>query len=474
MGQEIASSRFDSQDYAVFAERLRAETELLAQWLAQGALDGEGITGGCELEAWLVGPDSRPAPRVEALLARLDDPSVVPELATFNLEINGAPVALAGDALSRLAVGLTATLERCSAAGGLEMAIALIGILPTVSPRQLTMAHMTPRARYRALNDRIFALRHERPLVLEIQGRDHLHLEWQDVMLESAATSFQIHLKVPPELGARAYNASKILSAPLVALGANSPYLFGRDLWDETRVPLFEQAVSVGGPILAERVGFGFRYAERSILETFQANLERYPILIPQLMDEPRERLAHLRLHNGTIWRWNRPLVGFDAGGRPHLRIEQRVLPSGPTVSDCIANAALYFGAVWDLIRDPEPPELRLSFLQARAGFYTGAREGLEARIHWLDGNLHPIRAILAEDLLPRARAGLAALGIDRAEIDHWLGILAQRLALGRTGARWQRSWVERHGPDMVGLTAAYLECQRRGRPVHEWGPDCR
>jgi uncharacterized protein (DUF2237 family) len=138
-------------------------------------------------------------------------------------------------------------------------------------------------------------------------------------------------------------------------------------------------------------------------------------------------------------------------------------------VSDCIANAALYFGAVWNLVREPDPPELRLPFLQARTGFYTCAREGLEARIRWLDGNLHPIRAVLTQDLLPRARAGLTDLGVDRAEIDHWLGILKDRLELGRTGARWQRAWVERHGPDMVGLTATYLERQREGRPIHEW-----
>lgn len=473
MGQEIASCQFNARDYAAFAERLRAETELLAQWLAEGTLEREGITGGFELEAWLVGLDMKPAPRAEALLARLDDPAVVPELATFNAEINGAAVPLMGDALSRLAVGLAASVDRCNAAAaGLDARLALIGILPTVEPAHLTVAHMTPRARYRALNERILALRQERPLVLEIQGRDHLRLEWQDVMLESAATSFQIHLKVPPDLGARAYNASKILSAPLIALGANSPFLFGRDLWDETRVPLFEQAVSVGGPLLQERVNFGFRYAERSILETFQANLDRYPILIPQLMDEPPERLAHLRLHNGTVWRWNRPLIGFDQDGRPHLRIEHRVLPSGPTVPDCIANAALYFGAVWHLIRDPEPPELRLPFLQARTGFYACARTGLETEIHWLDGNPHPVRAILAQDLLPRARAGLTALGLDRAEIDHWLGILQERLALGRSGARWQRAWVERHGGDWAGLTAAYLERQRLSRPVHEWSLD--
>jgi hypothetical protein len=328
---------------------------------------------------------------------------------------------------------------------------------------------MTPRERYRALNDRILALRHERPLTLDIQGRDRLVLEWHDVMLEAAATSFQIHLKVAPRDAARAYNLSKILSAPMVALGGNAPYLFGRELWEETRIPLFEQAVSVGGVVLQERVNFGFRYAADSIMETFRANLERYPILMPQILDEPRERLPHLRLHNGTIWRWNRPLIGFDDRGRPHLRIEHRVLPSGPSVPDCIANAALYFGALAELLRSTPDAERVLPFLQARAGFYTCAREGLEAEIQWLDGHIHPVRTILTEDLLPRARRGLAALGIDQAESDHWLGILTARTETRRTGARWQRTWVERHGPDMQGLVRAYLERQRSGRPVHEW-----
>jgi hypothetical protein len=288
-------------------------------------------------------------------------------------------------------------------------------------------------------------------------------------MLEAGATSFQIHVKTRPKDAARVYNISKIISGPMVAIGANSPYLFGHDLWDETRIPLFEQAVSVGGPILQERVGFGFRYARHSILETFQANLDRYPVLLPHLMDEPPERLAHLRLHNGTIWRWNRPLVGFEPDGRPHLRIEHRVLPSGPSVPDLIANAALYLGLVQDLLDEVPAVESRLLFLHAQKGFYSCARHGLAATIPWLDGTTLPVERILRDSLLPRARQGLTRVGIDPPEIDHWLGIIEQRLAVGRTGARWQRAWVARHGPDMNGLTTAYLEQQSSGRPVHQW-----
>jgi hypothetical protein len=345
----------------------------------------------------------------------------------------------------------------------------MIGILPTVCADELDLAHMTPRKRYLALNEQILNLRRGRPLSLDISGRDHLFLERENVMVESAATSFQIHIKVAPREAARVCNASKILSAPMVGICGNSPFLFGCDLWNETRIPLFEQAVSVGESILSERVNFGIRYVEKSILECFQANISRYPVILPQLMEEPVERLAHLRLHNGTIWRWNRPLIGFDNAGTPHLRIEHRVVPAGPTVTDAIANAALYFGAVESLCRNAEPPEKAIPFLVARANFYTAAREGLEAEIQWLDGRIAPLTEILKRDLLPRARRGLLDLGMEGDEVEQWLGIIAERLRTGQTGTVWQRAWVARHGPDMAALTAAYLERQESGRPVHEW-----
>lgn len=470
MGQEIEETRFTAEDFAAFAERLSAEQALLEEWFAAGAFARGPRQGGFELESWLVGPDLGPAPLVGPLLRALDDPAVVPELATFNCEINGPAVRLAGPALTRLAEALETAWRRCGeSAAGLATRLVMIGILPTVTAEHLSLAYMTPRRRYRALNDQIFALRHGRPLTLEIHGRDRLCMEREDVMLEAAATSFQVHLEVDQEQAARLYNASKVLSAPMVAVTANSPYLFGRDLWAETRIPLFEQAVSAGGPALSERVNFGVRYAERSILECFQANLSRYPVLLPQLMDEPRERLAHLRLHNGTIWRWNRPLIGFDAAGGPRLRIEHRVIPSGPTVADCVANAALYFGAAEALARQTPAPEARLPFLDARANFYAAARDGLEAEVLWLDGRRARVAEVVAADLLPQALGGLVALGIDRAEAEHWLGIIAARVGSGQTGAAWQRAWVARHGPDPAALTAAYLERQQGGRPVHEW-----
>jgi len=294
-------------------------------------------------------------------------------------------------------------------------------------------------------------------------------LEQSDVMLEAAATSFQIHLKIDADEGVRFYNASKIIAAPMVAMSANSPYLFGSDLWDETRIPLFEQAVAVGDSPLNQRVTFGVRYLEKSIVECFMANWKRYPVLLPRLMDEPEENLAHLRLQNGTIWRWNRPLIGFDVEGRPHLRIEHRVVPSGPSVADSIANAAFYFGVVSALARQQIAPEALLSFEKARDNFYIAAKNGLRAEIQWMNGKLIGLQQLCGEVLMPLARDGLLSMGIDASETDHWLGIVQARISSMQNGAAWQRAWVAKYGADMNGLTEAYLQRQASGRPVHEW-----
>jgi gamma-glutamyl:cysteine ligase YbdK (ATP-grasp superfamily) len=481
MGQDIAESRFSAADFAEFEARLHTETDLLQTWFDEDRFADTPTEGGFELEACLV--DRRhmaPAPVIDAFLEQSTNPLVVPELAQFNLELNGTPLRLAGDALSRLAAELSATLAQCNAdAARLDARVGTVGILPTLRPEHLVMAQMTPRPRYRALNEQILRLRDGEPIRLQIHGEQPLAIEQQDVMLEAAATSFQIHLKMTAAESARIFNASKILSAPMVALAANSPFLFGRELWSETRIPLFEQAVSVGGSPLRERVGFGIRYAEHSVMECFRANIRRYQILLPQLMDdEPVEHLAHLRLHNGTIWRWNRPLIGFDAPTleqsteRPHLRLEHRVAAAGPSVADNVANAAFYFGAVRALARMQQPPEQRISFARARSNFYLAAEYGFDAELHWYDDKRIALPPLIVETLLPLARSGLHDLGIDAAEIERWLGIIEQRARTKRTGSAWQRAWVARYGLDMAALTEAYLAHQADGKPVHEWTLD--
>jgi hypothetical protein len=351
----------------------------------------------------------------------------------------------------------------------------MVGILPSVAQSDLSLANMSELKRYRALNEQVLRLRDGAPLALEIHGREHLNIEHKDVMLESAATSLQLHLKVAVDNAVRYYNAAQIAAAPMVAAAANSPFLFGRDLWDETRIPLFEQAVEVGGFAGASRgpvrrVSFGTGYAKESLFECFVENQQHFPVLLPIVFDAAEKDMRHVRLHNGTIWRWNRPLIGYDDNGTPHLRIEHRVLPAGPTVVDSIASAAFFYGLVHALAMRDTVPEYELPFATARDNFYAAARDGLDAQITWLDGRRLPVQTLLLDQLIPLARYGLGLLEIDAQDRDLYLGIVKDRIRNACTGCNWQRAWVARHGRDMQALTEAYYERQQRGEPVHNWG----
>ncbi len=470
MGQEIDSSEFSADDFAEFQRRLKRETELLAEWFEAGVFASEGSIGGFELEACLLDEKGAPAPLNQPLLEKLDEPLVVPELATFNVEINSTARPLRGDVFERMAEELQCVWDKCNRlAHPLGARMGMIGIMPSLQQEALSLHNMSPLNRYQALNDQVFKLRHGRPLSVHIEGRETLDLQHHDVMLESAATSFQIHLQVDERHAARLYNLSKVASAPMVAVSANAPYLFGHDLWDETRIPLFEQSIAVGASDLTKRVSFGIRYVYESILENFEANLKRYPVLLPLLMDEAVESLSHLRLHNGTIWRWNRPLIGFDARGKPHLRIEHRVVPAGPSVLDAIANAAFYFGLVTGMAERYKSPEEDMGFIRTRSNFYNAARQGLQAEFFWFNWKTCSAEQLIRDQLLAVAREGLSSLGIEPASIDYWLGIIEQRVVRGINGATWQRQWVARHGRDFQALTQAYLEQQESGKPVHEW-----
>ena len=255
----------------------------------------------------------------------------------------------------------------------------------------------------------------------------------------------------------------------MVALAANSPYLFGHDLWDETRIPLFEQAVMVGGSSYANRVSFGIRHAGNSIMECFEANRVRFPALLPQLMDSPPEKLAHLRLHNGTIWRWNRPLVGFSDDGSPHFRIEHRVAAAGPSMLDVVANAAFYFGTLTALLNAADPIERRIPNRNAARNFYQCAQYGLNTDVVWSNQKTGSIKALCEEVLVPLAREGLLSVGCEAADVDRWLSIIEQRVKTSQNGASWQRRWVERYGQDFNNLVQSYRELQSQNLPVHTW-----
>lgn len=474
MGQEINNFHFHHRDFKAFSSCLKEETELLRRWFAEASFDSSEPVGGIELEAWLIDGEGMPAPLNEAFLERLSHPLVVPELARFNVEINNDPRALRGFALSEMEAELDTTFaDARRAAAELNCRVVFIGILPSATEDRFSLDYISARQRYRALNEQVLRMRKGSPLTIDIRGRERLQLTHMDVMLEAAATSLQIHLQVNQDVAARYYNAAKILTAPLTAAGANAPYFLGRDLWDETRIPLFEQAVACHnhpgpGKRRTDRVTFGAAYADDSLLGCFLENIEHYPVLLPITIDAPPEAMSHLRLHNGTIWRWNRPLVGFQ-NGRPHLRIEHRVISAGPVVADAVANAAFFFGLIESLARDATPPETLLSFEAARRNFYQAAEHGLDAEILWLDGRRWKLSRLIRDQLLSRARDGLGALGIHADDIARYSGLLEDRMRSGQNGTRWQRAFVERHGRDLRALTLAYTERGQTGRPVHEW-----
>ncbi|MFN3544110.1 MAG: glutamate--cysteine ligase [Thiobacillus sp.] len=475
MGQEITRTHYSVADHERFRSRLIAETADLRARAVGGAFADTRFIAGFELEAWLLDHAGFPSPVNEVYLRALNDPLVVPELSRFNVELNAPPVEVGAGMLAALEASLTATWEKCQhVAHGMDTVLAMIGILPTIRDDDLNLANMSAMNRFDVLNAQVLQQRGGAPIRIDIAGEDHLQLSRQDVMLEAATTSFQLHLQVPYAQAGHYYNASLVSAAPLLAAAVNSPLLFGRRLWQETRVPLFEQSVELGGYAgLAEasvrRVGFGRGYVVDSLVELFEENLEQFPVLLPVLQDDASERYPHLRLHNGSIWRWVRPLIGFDAQGVPHVRLEQRVMPSGPSVLDMVANAALYYGLVHGLVREARALETDLPFAAARANFYAAARHGLQAELAWLDGSRHPARMLLFDVVLPLARRGLRDFGLDEGEAEHYLGIVEARVRSGRTGAAWQLARLAEVGGDVHRMMDDYLENQRGGAPVHEW-----
>lgn len=475
MGQEIDATHFSDKDFKRFYQRLNSETQLLKQYFAENRFANTGVRCGYELEVWLVDQECMPAPINEQYIQSMNSPMVTPELASFNIEFNYLPRALTGSALSESHAEMQSLWNSGNqTAASLDSQLVMIGILPTVRDEDLTMRHISSMKRYAALNEQVFKQRQGRPLSLDIHGHEILRSQHMDVMMESATTSFQIHMQVPLTMAVRAYNTSVILSAPMVAVSANSPYLFGKQLWNETRVPLFEQAVELGGydgaahgPV--RRVTFGSGYIRESLFELFNENLQHYPVLLPVLFDEDNAELHHLRLHNGTLWRWNRPLIGIE-NGEYHIRIEHRVVPAGPSIIDSMANAAFYYGLTQFLSTRPTAPESQLPFELARDNFYHAAQHGLDSQVTWLDGTKMKMQTLILDHLLPMAQRGLEQLAITQSDIDLYLNTIEMRTKHNCNGAAWQRAFVAKYGNDMQALTRAYLERQNSGAPVHEWG----
>ncbi len=471
MGQEIENTSFTAQDFDKFRSYLEQETQQLIDWFEQGIVANEELVGGFEIESWLLNQSLEPASVNKEFLEQFNSSLASPELARFNIELNNIPRNLTSSAFSDFYKDLVKTwsvAERVAKQLHNPASLLLVGTLPTLKLSDLNTQSMSDMNRYRALNNQIMARRNKKPVHLYIQGHELLDLHSHNVMLEASTTSFQIHTQVPAQYAHHYYNAAMMISAPLVAITANSPYVFGKSLWNETRIPLFEQSIDTANPEApCKRVSFGTGYAKNSIIECFQENLDAFFILLPTV-EHDDGTLVHLRLHNGTIWRWNRPLLGFDDTGRPHFRIEHRAISAGPTFVDMIANAAFFYGLqqYWaqQLIHGHALP----AFDEIKANFYSAAIHGLDKATSWL-GEKMQATELLHNILLPQAKEGLKSLNIMPTDVEKYMSIIAARIETKQTGANWQRNYVAKHQCNMNELTQAYQHCQQSGEPVHTW-----
>ena len=484
---EHASFAFDEQGRAATTRALLEDLAALEKLLEAGRIESGMRRIGAEQELFLVGADLCPKPIALEVLRDVADPRLTTEIARFNLEANLTPRVLRENALSELERELQELVGRATEAarrhGG---KVVLAGILPTLRQRDLTLDNMTPEPRYAALDGALAAERGG-PFRVFIRGRDEIELEHDNVMLEACNTSFQVHLQVDPEHFGHAYNIGQAITGPVLAAAVNSPILFGRRLWEETRIALFQHSTDARTAAQHERnqrprVDFGEAWAPDSVLDILREDVARFRVLLAaDSVEDSRAIIAAggvpelraLRRHIGTIWHWNRACYGV-AGGVAHLRIENRVLPSGPTIRDEVANGALFWGLMLDLLEDIPDLERRMSFDDARYNFIAAARYGLGATLRWIDGRRVLASELLTDDLLARAHRGLSAAGIDASDIDLYLGVIGERVRTEQTGAAWTMRSLAALGEKSVeeqgrALVQSMLDQQAEGRPVHAW-----
>lgn len=491
MGLDIQHTQFTVDDYRRFGERLERNLEKLRQTLAvPGFGEGAGSLG-AELELYIVDRQGRPALLNEELQAAAQDPQLTLELNRYNLEYNLTPVATAGDPLRALEQEILHKLKQLRhLAAERDARIVPIGILPTLQLQDFGPSCLTGKPRFAALVEQLIA-RRGRQFRIDINGRHPLRLEMDDITLEGANTSFQVHHRVAPRHFADTFNAMQAVTPLAVAIAGNSPTLFGHCLWQETRIPLFKQSIDTRLPDRYSwnepaRVNFGQGWVRREAAELFVEAVRLYRPLLPVCAEalaatgesaQPPQ-VPELQLHQSTVWLWNRPV--YDASGGGHLRIEMRALPAGPTAADMVANAAFLIGMAEGLRPTINTWLPALPFNFAEHNFYRAAQYGLDARLVWPRDRQcaceEQTAAAIIAAMLPVARRGLVAIGIDDASISHYLSIIERRLANGQTGARWQLARLAQSGaetrPDATDLRAmleAYMEYGADNDPVAEW-----
>jgi gamma-glutamyl:cysteine ligase YbdK (ATP-grasp superfamily) len=489
MGRDIQAIKISGEDRRKYRDKVQRSLDVFARMLREHQFEAHPSQVGVEIELNLVDSHGAPSMHNADVLDAIADPAWATELGQFNLEINVPPRRLDGDTVADLEQEVRASLNAADTkARATGSRLVMIGILPTLAEHDMNEETLSANARYRVLNEQIFAARGEN-MRIEIDGAEHLLTHADSITPEAACTSVQLHLQVSPDDFASYWNAAQAIAGVQVAVAANSPFLFGRQLWQETRITLFEQATDTRPDELKyqgvrPRVWFGERWIT-SVFDLFEENLRYFPALLPICEDEDPlaelergacPQLAEMSLHNGTIYRWNRPVYAV-VDGKPHLRVENRVLPGGPTVADVMANAAFYYGLMRALAGAQRPIWTQMSFATAAENLQEAARHGLDARLYWPGLGEAPVAELVLRRLLPLAREGLGSWGVNPAHADRLLGIIEQRCLTGQTGAAWQiatvASLTQRSGADrpeaLRQMTQRYIEHMHTNEPVHAW-----
>ena len=488
MGDHNVEQQVDEAKSQAFMKALLEDLRALAFMLEAGCIENGVTRIGAEQEMFLINKSYRPAPISLEVLELANDARLTTEIARFNLEANLTPRKLTGSCFAQMEqeVNEMVTLARTSAAS-FEADILLSGILPTLQKSDLSLENLTPCSRYHVLNRGVIGLRGG-PLSIHIKGLDELHLTHDNIMMESCNTSFQVHFQTNANDFANHYNVAQAITAPVLAIAVNSPLLFGHRLWHETRVALFQHSADERSLLqLARsqptRVSFGDTWLQNSVVELFHEQISRFrPIMISEPDESPFQIMARgetpslsaLRMHNGTVWRWNRACYGVT-DGVPHLRIENRALPSGPTIVDEIANAAFFTGLMVALPKEYGDIKALMAFDDAKSNFFRAARHGLDAQFNWIDGQAYGASTLILEHLLPLARSGLIDSEVAVEDVDKYLGIIEARARSRQTGSRWILKSLAAM-PDTMSkdvrqrkLTASMLASQKQGQAVDSW-----
>jgi CBS domain-containing protein/gamma-glutamylcysteine synthetase len=483
----IADNQLDLNE---FTRYLLKDIQALELMLKKDCFDNEQMHIGAEQEICLVDDHGKPSATCLEVLEELNHGSFTTELARFNVECNLEPQPFKGDCFSKLeaeTLSLLKELEKITKKRDIDYI--LTGILPTIRKFDLTTDNITPLDRYYALMNSLKKLRGKETYELKIEGIDELNTLHDTALVEACNTSFQVHLQIKPEEFVSKYNVAMAISAPILAAACNSPMLFGKRLWSETRIALFRQSIDtrIASEHLRERsprVMFGNKWLKGSILDLYREDIMRFRVLLTTDIDEDAikmvqegktPKLRALNVHNSTVYRWNRPCYGISPNGKPHLRIENRILPAGPTVVDEVANAALWIGAM-NAFEDTYPDVTEImEFDDARSNFMNVARDGLRVDVRWVNGKKMSVKNLLLKEIIPMARKGLEKANVDKADIDKYMGIIEARVKSEQTGSTWMLQSYSKlikqttKEEVMTAITVAIAAKQKSNQPIHTW-----